>query len=286
MKKSSVFLLACAIALGSVGCGGSGNNGAPLTSRDVAVVGIVAADAWLPTVSSFIFVENAASGILPPERPGSSAREFQNLTFPISQNRRGNGLEEDQYTGYFYGFELQNPNTVLVKFYETDSVDSAVRGTGTIVRSVRGSTRMFTYDVNVPEGRRPLKGAFVWTVEGKGSTASYSAQYTLGTGAKTRVVAGDGEYSGGSLIGNMYMTHNGRTSFIPTILFNGSQFGAEFSINGISGDIQGTSAEANLRIYPTGSQPGIFGIYSWLTGDFTITPDGGPQGPEENAFDY
>jgi ABC-type glycerol-3-phosphate transport system substrate-binding protein len=58
VKKSSIFLFASAIALGLVGCGGSGNSAAPVTTRDAAVVGVVGIDAWYPTVGSQGPVEN------------------------------------------------------------------------------------------------------------------------------------------------------------------------------------------------------------------------------------
>lgn len=191
MRRSSLILFAGAIALGSVGCGGSGNSAAPLTSRDVAVVGVVGADAWYGTLVSLIYVLNG-NGNFPPARPGSASANIQNLTSPFSPNQRGPGLILDEYTGYFIDYELQDPNTVSITFYESDSVNSAVKGTGTLVRVVNNLGLKYTADVEIPGGRRPIKSLFELREDSGATTSNYTIQYILGTGPKKRVVEGSG----------------------------------------------------------------------------------------------
>lgn len=285
MKKSSIFLFAGAIALGLVGCGGSGNSAAPVTTRDAAVVGVVGIDAWYPTVSSIVYLLNGV-GTFPPARSGSSSVNFQNWSSPFSPSQRGPGLLRDGYTGYFVDFDLQDPNTVLMKFHESDSVDSAVKGTGTIGREINGLDVKYSIGVEIPGGRRPLRSLLELSAQNGSSFANYTTEYILGTGAKRRVVEGSGLYGGSSIGGDMVMTHNGRVINFQNIGINGSQFTGTYAIDGITGQLQGATSDVNVRIGPVGSQPGMTGEIDVLSGEFTMTPDGGSVGPIEDVFDY
>lgn len=221
MKKSSVFLLACVIALGSVGCGGSGKTAAPLTTREAAVVGVVGADAWYPTLTSLIYVLNGI-GTFPSARSGSPSVNIQNWSLPLMTNQRELGLFLDEYTGYFVGFELQSPNTALMKLYESDSSSSAVKGTGTLIRKNTESGLNYSLSYEIPGGRRVLKALIELNLPTGTSTYNYKTQYILCTGANKRVVEGNGMYSFFNVAGDMAMKHNGRITNFQNIGITGA----------------------------------------------------------------
>lgn len=250
------------------------------------MVGVVGADAWYPTLTSLIYVLNS-TGTFPSSRSGSTFVNFQNLNSPLSTNQRELGLFFDEYTGYFVGFELQNPNRVIMKLYESDSSSSAVKGTGTIILENTESGQNYSLSYEIPGGRRVLKALIELTIPNGSSSYSYTTQFILGTGPNKRVVEGNGVYSFFYIGGDMEMTHNGRITNFQNIGITGAGAMGTFTIDGISGQLGGAlGASINVRIDPVGSQPGMTGDLNVIAAEFTMTPDGGTQGQVESVFAY